>query len=285
MEANPVKPFPFRFLVDRFTESIERLPTIKNGTGFLRGSHRCQSFGMKRDPAPFLAFDAGNPQLIGRFEMAPFGVKYLADAQKGIEAKREGAVQMTIHVVTRIDGKELGSFCFGQIPADKFGLGYFEVFERINGEPIFLSAEAAKRSQDAKRKALAARIVTHTLEVSQPVVDSVFPQLLDRSKVQMADKGFQMPAVQTVGARFHVFPRQESFERSVDVSSLDRLSGSHVASVDGHLASVLLRERLACSNRMDFRMAAAIFIAPAAVPFGAAPENPVRGIGHWEERL
>src|SRR6516164_4428133 len=100
---------------------------------------------MERDPASILSFDAGNPELIRRFEIRPIRVKHLADPQKGIEAKREGAVQIAIHLVTRIDRKELGSFCFGQIPADKFGPRYFEVFERINCQPFFLSAEAAKR--------------------------------------------------------------------------------------------------------------------------------------------
>ena len=69
---------------------------------------------MKRDPAAFLPFDAWNPELIRRFEMAPVRMKDLADPQKRVKPERQRTIQMLIHFVSRIDRQKPGALFFGK---------------------------------------------------------------------------------------------------------------------------------------------------------------------------
>ena len=102
---------------------------------------------------------------------APIGTKDLADAQQGIKPKGKRAIQMPINIITRVNRKKCRPLLLIQIPTHKLRFGYLEILERINRQPFFLKAEAAKRPQDAKGQALTAGIVSQRLHVAKPKMD------------------------------------------------------------------------------------------------------------------
>src|SRR6266436_6229752 len=179
MEPHAVELLPLRLLVNSFPKRGERVPTVIDRAGFLRRTHCGQRLRVKSDPAPLLPFNARNPKLVRRLEMAPIRVKDLADSQKRIQPKRKRAVQMTVHVVARVDRYELRSLFLCEVAAHEFGFRNFEVLKGIRGQPLLLATEPAEGSQYAQRQALAAGVVAKALQVPQPIIDDVLVQLFD----------------------------------------------------------------------------------------------------------
>src|SRR5260370_28926726 len=112
MKASAAQLFALGFFVHRFAESRQRFPAIENTPPFFGCPNRLERLRVKRNEAAVLPFDPRHPELVRSFEMAPVGVKKLADAQERVKSEGEGTVQGEVHLIARIERQELPSLGF-----------------------------------------------------------------------------------------------------------------------------------------------------------------------------
>src|SRR6266404_1529014 len=136
------------------------------------------------------------------------------------------------------------------------------------------------RNVGAILKTLASWVAAEGFRMTEPLIHAVVRQLVHRADFEMVDEGLQMLSIEPVGAGLNVFAGQECLHRDTDFFSPDRLPGANLGGLNGHLAGVLLGERPAGAGRLRLGVAAAVFIAPATVPFMTAPKRPMRRISH-----